>query len=119
MLDLTNSAMAGQRRLDSFSALVATAVEDGVPGHIIETGVWRGGSSFMAAKTLELMGETAAGRCALDSMELGWMWFMRWDGIECDGVGMAHRLWHRGLEGLVWFVSVRLSGLTWTICVAF
>ena len=55
-------SMAGQRRLDSFSALVATAVEDGVPGHVIETGVWRGGMSFMAARTLELLGASAAGR---------------------------------------------------------
>ena len=54
--------MAGQRRLDSFAALVATAVEDGVPGHVIETGVWRGGASFVAAKTLELLGARAAGR---------------------------------------------------------
>ena len=38
-------SMAGQRRLDSFAALVATAVEDGVPGHVIETGVWRGGAA--------------------------------------------------------------------------
>ena len=55
-------SMAGQRRLDSFSALLATAIEDGVPGHVIETGVWRGGASFMAAKTMELMGAKAAGR---------------------------------------------------------
>ena len=55
-------SMAGQRRLESFSALVATAVEDGVPGHVIETGVWRGGASFMVAKTLELMRERAASR---------------------------------------------------------
>ena len=55
-------SMAGQRRLDSFSALVAMAVEDGVPGHVIETGVWRGGMSFMAARTLELLGASAAGR---------------------------------------------------------
>ena len=34
-------SMAGQRRLESFSALVATAVEDGrAAGHVIETGVW-------------------------------------------------------------------------------
>lgn len=57
-------SMAGQRRLDSFSALVATAIEDGVPGNVIETGVWRGGASFMAAKTMELMGVKAAGRRA-------------------------------------------------------
>lgn len=55
-------SMAGQRRLDSFSALVATAVEDEVPGHVIETGVWRGGASFVAAKTIELLGECASGR---------------------------------------------------------
>jgi hypothetical protein len=48
--------MAGQRRLESFSALVATAVEDGrAAGHVIETGVWRGGASFIdgSEKTLE------------------------------------------------------------------
>ena len=50
-------SMAGQRRLDSFAAQVAQAVEDGVAGHVIETGTWRGGASFMAAKTLELMGD--------------------------------------------------------------
>lgn len=57
-------SMAGQRRIDSFSSLVATAVEDGVPGHVIETGVWRGGGSFVAAKTLELLGSAGAGRLA-------------------------------------------------------
>jgi len=55
-------SMAGQYRLDSFSALVATAVEDGVVGDVIETGVWRGGASFVVARTLELMGDLAAGR---------------------------------------------------------
>jgi len=55
-------SMAGQRRLDHFSAMVAAAVESDVTGHVIETGVWRGGSSFMAAKTLELLGPRAQGR---------------------------------------------------------
>ena len=55
-------SMAGKRRLDSFSALVSLAVEDGVPGSVIETGVWRGGASFMAAKTLDLLGDKAKGR---------------------------------------------------------
>lgn len=55
-------SMSGQRRLDSYSALVTTAIEDGVEGHVIETGVWRGGCSFMAAKTIELLGPKAANR---------------------------------------------------------
>ncbi len=55
-------SMVGQRRLDNFAAIVAAAVEDSVPGHIIETCVWRGGASFMAAKTLELFGESVYGR---------------------------------------------------------
>jgi O-methyltransferase len=40
-------------------------IEDGVPGHIIETGVWRGGASFMAAKTVELLGEDSTRRVYL------------------------------------------------------
>ena len=55
-------SMAGQRRLDNFAVLVAAAIKDHVPGHVIEVGVWRGGASFLAAKTLELLGESAAGR---------------------------------------------------------
>ena len=47
--------MAGQRRLDHTVAILATAIADGIPGHFIETGVWRGGMSFMAAKTLEVL----------------------------------------------------------------
>eukprot|EP00966_Prymnesium_polylepis_P305153 7051745-Prymnesium_polylepis.1 len=49
-------SMAGMRKLDHFVATVATAVEECVPGHVIETGVWRGGASLLAAKTLELLG---------------------------------------------------------------
>jgi O-methyltransferase len=40
-------------------------IEDGVPGHIIETGVWRGGAPFMAAKTIELLGEDTIRRVYL------------------------------------------------------
>jgi hypothetical protein len=53
-------SMAGQRRLDHTSALLAFAVADNVAGHFIETGVWRGGMSFLAAKTLELLEESGA-----------------------------------------------------------
>ena len=50
----------GQRRLDAYSALVATAIEDGVPGHVIDTGA--DAAAFMAAKTLELMDSKSFGR---------------------------------------------------------
>lgn len=51
-------SMAGRRRLDNYAALVATVVHDKIPGHIIETGVWRGGGSILAAKTIEILGES-------------------------------------------------------------
>lgn len=54
--------MAGQRRLDHTAAAVASVVEDGVPGDFLETGVFRGGMSFVAAKTFELLGSKASGR---------------------------------------------------------
>lgn len=46
--------MAGQRRLDNAVALLGQALAEGTPGSFIETGVWRGGLSFLAAKQLEL-----------------------------------------------------------------
>jgi len=48
-------SMAGQRRMDDMVELLSVAYADKVPGHFIETGVWRGGMSFMAAKLLELL----------------------------------------------------------------
>lgn len=50
-------SMVGMRRLDHFAAIVAHVIETGVPGHVIETGCWRGGASFMAAKTIELLNQ--------------------------------------------------------------
>lgn len=44
--------MAGIRRLDNFAAIVAQVITEGITGHIIETGVWKGGASFLAAKLL-------------------------------------------------------------------
>lgn len=50
-------SMAGMRRIDHFSAIVAQVITFNVPGNVIETGVWRGGASFMAAKTIELLNQ--------------------------------------------------------------
>jgi hypothetical protein len=47
--------MAGTRRVDHFANVVAAAIADDVPGDIIETGVWRGGAAFLAAKVLDLL----------------------------------------------------------------
>ena len=49
-------SMAGQRRIDNAVELLAQAMADEIRGDFIETGVWRGGLSFVAAKTLELAG---------------------------------------------------------------
>ena len=51
-------SMAGMRRLDNFALSVATVINDGIQGHIIETGAWRGGASFVAAKVVELLHES-------------------------------------------------------------
>ena len=51
-------SMAGKRRLDNFALSVATVINDGIQGHIIETGAWRGGASFVAAKVVELLHES-------------------------------------------------------------
>lgn len=50
------------RSLLRSQAVVASVVEDGVPGDFLETGVFRGGMSFLAAKTFELLGDAARGR---------------------------------------------------------
>jgi O-methyltransferase len=62
-------SMAGQRKADNAIAAVAQAVADGVPGHVIETGVWRGGLSFLMAKTLEVLGQTSRLMYLADSFQ--------------------------------------------------
>jgi O-methyltransferase len=44
--------MVGRKRLRNFRDLIERTIEDGVPGDIIETGVWRGGASIMARAVL-------------------------------------------------------------------
>jgi hypothetical protein len=55
-------SMSGQRRLDHAAAVAAAVVEEGIAGHFLETGVFRGGISFLVAKTFELLGERASDR---------------------------------------------------------
>lgn len=57
----TAETMVGHKRLDNIRALIEDIVEQGIEGDLIETGVWRGGSTiFMRAilKSLEVTDKT-------------------------------------------------------------
>ncbi|MGI9602357.1 MAG: TylF/MycF/NovP-related O-methyltransferase [Acidimicrobiales bacterium] len=61
--------MAGTARLDNVDELVTRALAEGVPGDLVETGVWRGGIVVLMRALLEAHGD--ADRCvwACDSFE--------------------------------------------------
>ncbi len=44
--------MIGRKRLHNFRVLIERALADGIPGDIIETGVWRGGACMLARAIL-------------------------------------------------------------------
>ena len=49
--------MIGRKRLNNIQSCIETVIRDGVPGDLVETGVWRGGASiFMRAVTRCLSG---------------------------------------------------------------
>ena len=45
--------MIGRARLDNLRMAVETVIADGVPGHLIETGVWRGGACIFMRGVLK------------------------------------------------------------------
>lgn len=49
--------MIGRRRLDNLVECVSTALRDEVPGDLIETGVWRGGSTILMRGVLAAWGD--------------------------------------------------------------
>lgn len=49
-------SMVGCKRLDNLQACVESVVEDGVPGDLIETGVWRGGACILMRAILRVHG---------------------------------------------------------------
>jgi O-methyltransferase len=59
-LDYTTDAdtMIGTRRLDNLQACVVDLLQRGVPGDLIETGVWRGGASILMRAVLHAYGVT-------------------------------------------------------------
>lgn len=55
---LLAQTMVGIKRLDNLQFCVETALADGVPGDLIETGVWRGGASIFMRAILKAHGVT-------------------------------------------------------------
>ena len=61
--------MVGLHRLDNFHDCIRTVLEDGVPGDIIETGVWRGGACIFARGALRAYGDTVRKVWVADSFQ--------------------------------------------------
>lgn len=61
--------MAGDDRLTNVRELVGRALADGVPGDLVETGVWRGGTVIMMRALLEAHGDTERVVWACDSFQ--------------------------------------------------
>jgi hypothetical protein len=51
----TALTMVGRRRLDNTQQLLQAIIANVIPGDIIETGVWRGGSALFAAAVLQVV----------------------------------------------------------------
>lgn len=49
-------SMVGMKRLDNLQMCVESVLRDGVPGDLIETGVWRGGASILMRGILQAYG---------------------------------------------------------------
>jgi O-methyltransferase len=69
--DIPNHAdtMIGMKRLQNVRDAVRIVIEEGIPGDIVETGVWRGGASIMMRATLEAYCDQARTIWCCDSFE--------------------------------------------------
>jgi hypothetical protein len=65
----TAETMVGLRRLDNVQHCVTEVLRLGVPGDLIETGVWRGGAVILMRAVLKAYGETRRIVWAADSFE--------------------------------------------------
>jgi len=59
--------MVGLRRLENLEALIVDVVRRGVPGDLVETGVWRGGASIFMRGVLKALGDASRRVWACDS----------------------------------------------------
>ena len=61
--------MIGSRRLDNVESCMRSALEEGIPGDFIETGVWKGGTTIFMRGLLRALGVTDRRVCVADSFE--------------------------------------------------
>lgn len=61
--------MIGRQRLSNLRACVEQVLKDGVPGDLIETGVWRGGACILMRGILKAFGDTERKVWVADSFE--------------------------------------------------
>lgn len=66
---LLAQTMVGLKRLDQLQRCIETVVTEGVPGDLIETGVWRGGSAIFMRAVLKSLGVTDRTVWVADSFE--------------------------------------------------
>lgn len=59
--------MVGMKRLDNLQHCVTTVIDDGIPGDLLEAGVWRGGSAIFMRALLEVLGDGTRRVWAADS----------------------------------------------------
>lgn len=65
----TAETMIGTARLDNVARCCVAALHDDVPGDLIETGVWRGGTTILMRAVLEALGDTGRDVWVADSFE--------------------------------------------------
>lgn len=66
---LTAFSMIGRQRMLNLRSLVTDVVERGVPGDLVETGVWRGGACIFMKGILRAMGDRGRTVWVCDSFE--------------------------------------------------
>ena len=59
--------MVGLKRLDNLQACITSALHDGTPGDLVETGVWRGGAAILMRAVLKAHGDRQRLVWAVDS----------------------------------------------------
>jgi hypothetical protein len=61
--------MIGRKRLDNLESLVVDVIDRGVPGDLLEAGVWRGGAAILMRAVLRACGDTQRLVWAADSFQ--------------------------------------------------